>query len=64
MKRDDWKLGSGIKAGDLAILDDAIRCKVLKVTGKTIKGFESGNVLIELPNGEQIAVIGSRLKNE
>jgi len=65
MKRDNWKLGNGIKAGDDALLAEGqtlVLCHVLKVKGNTIKGYDSGNVLIEKSDGEQIAVLGSLLK--
>lgn len=63
MKRDDWKLGNGIVAGDTAMLDGDTHCSVLKVSGGTIKGYESGNVLIEV-DGEKMTVLGSRLYPE
>ena len=64
MKRDDWKLGNDITAGDDAwLVEDGKRvlCHVLKVRGGTIKGYESGNVLIEIGK-ERRAVLGSVLE--
>jgi hypothetical protein len=58
MKRDDWKLGSGIKAGDEALVE----CKVKKVRGWGPPGQEEeGNVLIEI-NGVEVWVMGNLLK--
>ena len=57
-------IGSGIKAGDNAWLlenNEKIFCHVLKVRGGTIKGYQEGNVLIEI-NGEKKAVLGSKLR--
>lgn len=66
MKRDDWQLGSGISAGDDAYLDGEAKCHVLKVKGSRISPEQNGNVLIEVlegtQKGEQIIVLGSRLK--
>ncbi len=72
MKRDDWKLEGGIRAGDDAWLLDGdentpevernkLLCHVIKVRGSTIRGFEEGNVLIEV-QGELKAVYGSQLR--
>ena len=41
--RDDWVLGSGIKAGDDAwLLEDDKKYIVVKVRGRTIKGYTEG----------------------
>ena len=65
MKRDDWVLGSGIKSGDKALIDGFVKCYVLKVKGSRISPMESGNVLIEITEGEnqgkKIIVLGKRL---
>jgi len=65
MKRDDWILGNGVKAGDEALLDGTTRCHVLKVKGSRVSPDQKGNVLIELlegmQEGEQIVVLGGRI---
>lgn len=67
MKRDDWKLGSGIRAGDDAyyLKEDGTKeiCHVVKVTGGSIRGYpkDKGNVLIEI-NGEYQVVYGKSLR--
>jgi len=70
MKRDDWQLGSGISAGDDAFVmfdNNCYLCHVIKVSGGTIKGHESGNVLIRLlegpSEGEEHCVFGSSLQS-
>ncbi len=60
MKRDNWVLGNGITSGDNALLDNQIPCKVIKIAGGPIKGYELENCLIEV-EGEKVAVLGSRL---
>jgi len=66
MKRDNWILGNGIKAGDDALLDGAMLCHVLKVQGRHLSDLEPGNVLIEILEGERqgecLAVLGKRLE--
>ena len=68
MKRDDWILGNGIKRGDIALLDGAMQCLVLKVKGSHLTALEPGNVLIEMLEGDQLgerlAVLGKRLQPE
>ncbi len=65
MKRDEWILRSGVKAGEYALLDGVINCYVLKVKGSAITSNNPGNVLIEVlddeQKGKQIVVLGKRL---
>ena len=70
MRRDNWTLDNGIKAGDGALYkvgNSLVRCMVIKVRGWAPDG-ESGNVLIELDGpGAQAGrkwVLGSELVPE
>ena len=50
MKRDNWKLGNGIQAGDDALFCEdgkEIFCHVIKVSGGKIKGYEEGNIEVQ-----------------
>jgi hypothetical protein len=63
MKRDDWKLGNGLRAGDEAIHKpeegEPVRCHIVKVKGWNTGG--RGNVLIEI-DGQESWVMGSLLE--
>jgi len=67
MKRDDWTLGNGIKAGDDAwLMEDGteVMCRVLKIKGNMIEPYKEGNVLVELyerPRRKKV-VLGSKLE--
>lgn len=66
MKRDDWKLGSGIKAGSDAYVvreNKFIKCVVIKVKGSTPTN-EDGNVLVEFADGQRTWILGKDVKNE
>ena len=62
MRRDDWKLGNGLKNNDEAFFyseGGIVRCKVIKVRGWGPL-LEEGNVLIEIED-KQMWVVGSKL---